>query len=119
MFCAFRVKQYDAAVVKVKGYRNSRIVLYAMPVFRILVDVLEDYDRVIVAFLKQAMVVSFYGHNGHINLQSLIYDIRCLAACFQIIMKAHPINNCAGLSVVSQTEIEESQLTSKPAIPLP
>lgn len=118
MFCAFRVKQYDATVVKVKGYRSPRIVLNAMPVFRILIDILEDDDRLVITLLEQTMVIRFNGNNGHVYLLSLIHDLCRLAACFQIILESHPINNSTGLPVVGKTEIEESQLTSKPAIPL-
>ena len=119
MFCAFWVEQYDAAVVKVKGYRSPRIVLNAMPVFRILVDILEDDDRLVITLLEQTMVISFNGNDGHVYFLSLIHDICRLTACFQIILEAHPINNSTGLSVVGKAKIETSQLTAKPAISLP
>ena len=97
MFYALWVEHHDAAIVKVKGKGNPRIVLYAVPILRMLVDILKDNNRLVVTLLKQVVIVCFDGHNGQLHLLSIIDDACRTTACLQIIMKTHPVNNGLGL----------------------
>ena len=116
MFLAFGVEGDNTAIEQVKGDADTRVVLYAVPIVRMAVNVLKDYQGLFVALLKQAMVVGLDRHKSHVDIRGFIDHHSFAAACLQVITITQPVDDGGGLSFVDKPEIESSQLTTHPII---
>ena len=119
MFIAFGVEGNDATVIEIKGNCNTRIMLDAVPIVRMTVDILKDHHRLIVALLKQTVVISLDRHKSHIDIYGLIHYDCLTATSLKIVTIAQPVYNGDRLSLIDQSEVKLSQFSSKAVITLP
>ena len=119
MFIAFGVEGNDATVIEIKGNCNTRIMLDAVPIVRMAVNILKDHHRLIVALLKQTVVISLDRHKSHIDIYGLIHYDCLTAASLKIVTITQPVYNGDRLSLVDQSEVKLSQFSSKAVITMP
>lgn len=98
----FLVEQHNAAIIEIKGYAHTAVILNAMPQWLLFVYILKHHYRVLATAIQKSIIINGDRHNSQFYFIDIFHLFCFFTASLHILHYPYLVNHMAWLTFVGQ-----------------